>query len=1438
MSRCRLVLATFSLVPQLSTRLPAQITVVSAPGPTDYAAANAAGLTATWLIQNSSSGSVTIWLSCTRVDRLTSCSTPTNIVIPSHSTQPAIVTFATGTPGFGRVNINAHTTTCPPNACLNYNGGTNRTVQFNQSPTASSISINPTPHNGEYRDVTKCVADCFDATLSYTTPAYFSLDTPRSVTLIYRSSQAKAMGFVQIDATDTTSPAPDRMSILLKKPDGSFVTFTNGSTEIFYQSATGVSRLAAQFDASSFTTGAYDYTVVSRSWRGANSQEATYPIRVLVVNEVNSLIGPGWSLGGYQKLLVQGDASVAITEGDGSIAFFKADLCPSACGFVSPAGDFTTVATTGTYPTISGYTRGYPNGTVVAFAASGLVSSVRDRFGNQTSYGYDASSRLATITDPVGKVITLSYTGGHLSNLQDPGGRLTWIITDAFSGYNVVGIEDAMGIDPFRPSYDATHRMTQRLDRRGSPWGFAYDFAGEIAADTMPTIVADSQSVRPVRQFSSLPRAVLVDPASGLGTSGNPAPRVIPSNVRASITNPRSFSTAYTLDRFGAALRIDAPLSSSERVARNVHSQITADTSPSGHVIQNTWSGPRLTQTADLTTGRTINIDYETTYNEPTRVYGNVDTVVNVWTNGKLMSTRRSNQPATTFTYDSKGRVLTQTDPLGHLVTNYYATTGWQNTDSVIASGMKAAYTYDIYGRRVTVKDARNLVVTLQFDSLNRNLRRIGPLNDTTKIDFDSLYVRSLTDAVGQRYQYVRNALGWVETRVDPGMRQETYGYDRNGNRTRTTNRRNQVISFSYDSLDHLASRIADGSTTTYRTDPAVRFRSSSNAESNDTLKLDVAGRPQSEITVLAGTRYERRSTFDIRDLRTALEVVAPWDDTVGYRYNVNMMLDSVIDLRGGRTSLRYNADLVVDTVLLAPPNLLMSLTVQANHVYSQMTYPNAPSINSLVGLEFRTDSLGLVDAHAKVGWDTSWTTPHDALRRISEFLSQPFTFDSFYTYDKVGNRTDLGRHVVAGNRLDTFNGDSLFYDADGNLTKRRHAGADVQRLYWNSLGQLIAVWTNASDSITLGYDGFGRRVRKTSATQTVRYIWDGDDLLAEVNSGGTRLVEYVYYPGVDRPHSMRRNGPTGQTYYFAQDIPGNVVAVFDTSGGVPVARYRYSPFGTNLPGFPAGSLGSTNTLRFAALQIDVESGLYFVRGRYYDPALGRFISEDPIGLAGGMNTYSYAGNDPNNFTDPTGTSIFSVFRHICGNWCGVVLGFTAIVLSGGEFLGAIEATAATLAGSALEAGVQSLFTGESFSTAFRENFNYSEAFLGGASIAAKVFGHGVAQVGANTWFQGYVQSRGPILGGGGLTFSSASFFSGLSPQTPLDLTEPLVTYGTHEAGHTIQFIELSAFGRFAPFPYLGLGGLEVLSEHHWWDNAVGRFWNSNATFMGQGGIW
>jgi len=1433
----RITLGTLTLAGPLT----GQVYVMSAPGPTDYASANTAGLTAMWLIRNDGTGSVTIWLSCARVDRIVSCSIPTNVVIGPHSVAPATVTFSTGSAGFGRVTINAHTTTCPPNACLSYDGGTNRTVRSVQSPTSSSISINPAPHNGDYRDVSKCVAECFDATLNYTTPAYVTMDMGRSVTISYRSSQAKPLGLVQVDATDNTAPAPDKMSILLKRPDGTWVPFTNDSTQIFFSSGSGTSRLAAQFDASALSSGAYDYTVVARSWRGANFQEATYPIRVLVVNEIASVVGAGWSIAGLQKLFVRSDASLAIVEGDGSIAFFQADLCPSSCAFVTPAGDFTTVSTIGTYPTIAGYTRRYPDGTVASFTTAGRLSSVADRFGNQTTYGYDGSGNLSTVTDPAGKVITFVYNAAHLSYIQDPGGRLTWITSDPYTGYDIRYITDAMGVVAYNPSYDASHRMTQRLDRRGSPFAFAYDFAGKLAADTMPTITADGQSVRPVVQYSSTENAVLINPASGQGTSGNPGPRVIPDSVRAIVTNPRGYATRYELDRLSAPLRIEGPLGRTSKFSRNSQGQVVADTTASGHITEYTWSGPRLTKRWDRTSNRITNFDYELTYNQVLKVYGDLDTLVNTWTGGKLMSTRQSNKLATTFTYDSHGRVSTKTDPLGGVTTYWYASTAWQNTDSVSVGGRRTRYTYDGYGRRMTVKDPSYYVTSFRYDSINRPVMKIGPVSDTTRTDFDSLYVRSITDPLGQRYQYNRNALGWVQIRTDPALRQDVYSYDRSGNRTQWVNRRNQTVSFAYDALDQIASRTADGATTTFQYDPLQQFQSASNTESTDTIKFDVAGRVQSEITVLAATRYERRSTYDVRNLRTSLEMLAPWDDTLSFHYNVNMVLDTLTDFRGGRTRLRYNQILAIDTIELAPPGVLISLIEQPNHFFTQITYSDQFT-NSLIGLEFKPDSSGRIEARGKVGWDSSWVTFHDPLGRVSHFMSQPFSYDSIYTYDKAGNRTDLNRHRIAGNRLDTFNTDSLFYDADGNLIKRRRAGADIQRLYWNSLGLLIAVWTSGSDSITFGYDSFGRRVRKTTSLSTVRYIWDGDDLLAEVNGSGARLAEYAYYPGIDRPNSVRQNGPTGPTYYFAQDQPGNVIALFDTLGGSPVLRYRYSPFGTDLPGFPAGYTWIGNTLRFAARQLDVESGLYYVRARYYDPALSRFISEDPIGLQGGINQYVYACNDPVDLTDPNGD--FSL-RSLCGDWCLAVFGFIALTLTGG--IGpALIATAATAAGSALFAAVEAIAFGESFESTFRRDFNMSEAVLGTMAAAAKLFGGGVVKMGANGWFQGYVQSRDLMLGGGGFTFGSGSIFSGVAKDDPMNLAEPLITYGIHEAGHTVQFIELSvAFGKWAPVPYLALGGMGLLYEraelglHRWaWDNAVGRFWENNATSLGLGGIW
>ena len=165
----------------------------------------------------------------------------------------------------------------------------------------------------------------------------------------------------------------------------------------------------------------------------------------------------------------------------------------------------------------------------------------------------------------------------------------------------------------------------------------------------------------------------------------------------------------------------------------------------------------------------------------------------------------------------------------------------------------------------------------------------------------------------------------------------------------------------------------------------------------------------------------------------------------------------------------------------------------------------------------------------------------------------------------------------------------------------------------------------------TFGYDGLGRRVRKTTNGVTTMFLYDGANLAMQLDGAGQPQLEFSYYPGIDHPHAVRQ-ASTGATFYYATTTPGSVVALMDQNNQA-VNQYQYTPLGQAL----AATEQVPQPFRFAGRELDAETGLYYNRARYYDPSLGRFISEDPIGLAGGVNQYAYAGNDPVNYADPFG---------------------------------------------------------------------------------------------------------------------------------------------------------------------------------------------------------
>jgi RHS repeat-associated protein len=243
------------------------------------------------------------------------------------------------------------------------------------------------------------------------------------------------------------------------------------------------------------------------------------------------------------------------------------------------------------------------------------------------------------------------------------------------------------------------------------------------------------------------------------------------------------------------------------------------------------------------------------------------------------------------------------------------------------------------------------------------------------------------------------------------------------------------------------------------------------------------------------------------------------------------------------------------------------------------------------------------------------------------------------YSYDSVGNRLDQSGDYGPGNRIRQFGGCTYVTDSlgDGNVLSRT-CGAQTVRFHWTAESRLKALKVVGGDSLDLRYDAIGRLVRRdVNGSVQAHFLWQGENLLAELTAGATgKVAEYSYYPGLDNPHAVI----TGTTPYFAhRDGIGNVIALTDSATQTVQRSYDYDVWGGLTGGSDVKPFANTDRPRFkGALWLGPQADFYYMRARWYEPKSGRFLSEDPVGLQGGINPYVYVHNDPVNSTDPLGT--------------------------------------------------------------------------------------------------------------------------------------------------------------------------------------------------------
>ena len=340
----------------------------------------------------------------------------------------------------------------------------------------------------------------------------------------------------------------------------------------------------------------------------------------------------------------------------------------------------------------------------------------------------------------------------------------------------------------------------------------------------------------------------------------------------------------------------------------------------------------------------------------------------------------------------------------------------------------------------------------------------------------------------------------------------------------------------------------------------------------------------------------------------------------------------------------------------------------------SQMTglqrYSNLAGVQAVANTTYTHDAAGRLTelSHTKNGGSLAdYQLIYDAADRLTQLVTPDGTSDynynqrdeltgsehsyqedEGYSYDDAGNRTNAGYVTGDHNRLLSDGTYSYAYDKEGNRTQRTAiATGEASEYQWDNRNRLTQVLTRDSAGVVIKaveytYDTYNQRIAKSvdsdgngSAVATEeRYVYDGDHIALVFDGEGNQLSRYLNGPQIDQV--LAEETADGEVRWALSDHQGSVRDVVDSQGNV-LNHLTYNSYGQ-----VTSETNPDVDFRFGytGRERDEETGLYYYRARYFDPAVGTFVSADPLGFgAGDSNLYSYVSNSPTNFTDPSGES-------------------------------------------------------------------------------------------------------------------------------------------------------------------------------------------------------
>ncbi|TFH40577.1 MAG: hypothetical protein E4G94_09355, partial [ANME-2 cluster archaeon] len=526
------------------------------------------------------------------------------------------------------------------------------------------------------------------------------------------------------------------------------------------------------------------------------------------------------------------------------------------------------------------------------------------------------------------------------------------------------------------------------------------------------------------------------------------------------------------------------------------------------------------------------------------------------------------------------------------------------------------------------------------YDSLNRPVSIIDPLGNTASSTYDAVgNIVSSTDANGKTTLYNYDGLNRLIEIVYPDGKTVGYSYDARGNRLMMADSQG-TTNYQYDEMNRLLSVLNPGG-------QKVGY------------EYDAAG--------------------------NRLQITYPDNKMTSYAYDATNRLIGVTDRNGGITSNTYDAN--GNLIGITYPNSMKTEYVydEGNRLVELINKNDAQIVSSFTySMDDVGNRLSVDELFSGRFEDATQTTnyEYDDLYRLTK-VDYPFDKIVQYNYDPMGNRISMISTIDGMDYTVNYNYDAAdrllqsgkvtySYDNNGNFVKKVENPGRVFAYGYDGANRLSSITTlfgAQRDIYTFEYDGDGNRISKNrnndKSTQFSKYVLDVNSMLPQVltESDGKGINTYTY--GTDL---ISMTDPHRDEFYYHNDGLGSVRSLSDSKESIKNI-YLYDAFGQ-----VQKELGHVdNDFQFTGEQMDDETGLIYLRARYYDPSIGRFITKDPfagfISDTQSLNRYSYVKNNPVNFIDPFGLIELSLgLSATWPPWGGVVYGFEAGISEVGFF--------------------------------------------------------------------------------------------------------------------------------------------------------------------------